>query len=286
MLISVIMAVYNADVDEFRDCLRSLLSQTYRDFELIIINDGGDEYFFKDIPELTEFHRCKLVHLGRNSGLATALNVGILEAEGEYIARMDADDICLPDRFEAQVSFLEKNPSVDIVGSWAKCFCGSKRTIRTYTSHNKIFLQSLFNSPMVHPSVMGRRAVFMLKYNESLRKAQDYDLWCRAFSSGFKFSNINKVLILYRVRGVSNASKEQVEFAECIRAKHISGIRFLSDIERSSLIVVANRFIAKRKVNSIALLRACFSLSSFFGNRLFVFYLIFLNYAKYSLKRG
>lgn len=285
MILSVVMAVYNPDLNELKLCLSSLLNQTFNDFELVLVNDGGEKTIFEGIEEVGRFKKCKIINLEKNNGLAAALNVAVSESSGVYIARMDADDICARTRFEVQLSFLRHNKDVDIIGSWAKCIGSSKKIIRTRLKHNEIFMQSFFNSPMVHPSVMGKRSIFELRYDESLRKAQDYELWCRALNSGFRFANINKVLLLYRVRCGSNSSAAQIYTAEKIRANHIRKIDFLGEAEKKTLLKLANRFIVRKELSLFDLMKVCASVFGGLGWPLFALRLFFINYLKYLVKR-
>src|SRR3989338_10709157 len=114
--ISVIMSVYNG-MPYLPEAVKSILNQTYKNFEFIIIDDASTDQSTKYLRFLKD-KRIKLIKNSKNLGLAASLNKALKFAKGEYIARMDADDISLPKRFEKQVKFFKKHPSVDICGTW------------------------------------------------------------------------------------------------------------------------------------------------------------------------
>ena len=116
--ISVVMPAYNAE-KYITEAIDSILFQTFKDFEFIIINDASTDST-KDIIESYKDPRIKLVNNEQNKGVAKSLNIGISVACGKYIARMDADDIALPERFQKQFDFMEQHPNIDVCGSWAK----------------------------------------------------------------------------------------------------------------------------------------------------------------------
>ncbi len=201
-LISVVMPVYNGE-RYVADAISSILGQTLGDFEFIIVNDGSTD---KTESVVMSFSDPRIVYVdnGENLGLSRSFNIGIHAARGTYIARMDADDISAPKRFERQVRFLEKRPHVDIVGSNMRFIDESGRERGMHhrqIDHIGIKFSSLFSTPMMHPTIMGRAAVFKhYRYDERLSNSEDYELWSRLlFETPTHFANINEPLLFYRI---------------------------------------------------------------------------------------
>lgn len=202
--ISVIMSVYKEPVEWMKQAIDSILEQTFKDFEFIIVNDNPsreenshilNKYILKD-------NRIKLIINDTNIGLTKSLNKAIVEAKGDYIARMDADDISINNRFEIQSDFLDENPDIVVCGSNAETLdengkIGGK--IITYQNDEEIKAMMLFQSPIIHPVAMFRRIIAgnTIRYDEHYTCAQDYALWASLLS--FKMANIPQILIQYRL---------------------------------------------------------------------------------------
>ncbi|MFI8378751.1 glycosyltransferase family 2 protein [Leeuwenhoekiella sp. NPDC079379] len=196
-LISVLLPVYNA-ANFIEESVQSILNQTLGDFELLIIDDCSTDSTLKVI-ESFEDSRIFLYRKKINSGYTESLNWGITNSRGKYIARMDADDISLPTRFEKQIRFLEENPDVAICGTDAKVIGGDLK-FNYPSSNEEIKINLLFGSSLVHPTIMGRREVFLeYSYDTSKEPAEDYDLFTRLAVSGKKMANIPESLLVYRV---------------------------------------------------------------------------------------
>lgn len=199
-LVSVILSVYNG-AKYLNDAIASILGQTYSNFELIIINNGSTDGSAEIIADFTD-SRIRM-YSQDNSRLAAALNRGISLAKGEFIARQDADDIALPERFEKQVAFLEINPDCGLVGTWAMILEEERETDRSHKhSSENLALQFelLFDNPFVHSSVMIRASVFekVSPYSTSEdRQPEDYELWSR-IAREFEVANIPDALQVYR----------------------------------------------------------------------------------------
>lgn len=201
-LISVLMPVYNAE-KFVGEAIESVLKQTCADFEFIIVNDGSTDGSLKIIKSF-EDPRIVYVDNGRNRGLAASFNIGIDKAQGKYIARMDADDVCLKERFEKQLSLLEKKPQIGIVGSSIIIVDENGRKMAVHyrpRTHKAVKFGSLFSTPMYHPTVMGRSEIFKSHhFNETFSNSEDYELWSRLlFQTDVKFANITEPLLKYRV---------------------------------------------------------------------------------------
>lgn len=197
--VSVLMPVYNAGQYIAR-AIESILWQSYRDWELILINDGSTDDSESIICQY-EDERIFYLKNEKNLGLIKTLNKGIDYCHGEYIARMDADDIALPDRFGQQVSFLDKHPEYLMCGTNAAVIDNNERRtgkIRNLTTNDYLQINLLFSPPFVHPSVMIRTETLKNnRYDEAFRHVEDYELWCRIARLG-KVANIGKDLLEYR----------------------------------------------------------------------------------------
>ena len=201
-VISIIMPVLNGE-KYLAEAIGSILNQTFTDFEFIIINDGstdGTEGIIKSFDD----QRIVYIDNGKNLGLAASFNIGIDAAKSKYIARMDADDISLPERFAEQFSFMERKPHVGIIGSSIILINekGEKITIHKRPGrHLEIKYSSLFSTPMYHPTVMGRAEVFKsYHYQETFSNSEDYELWSKLlFNTDIKFVNITDPLLKYRI---------------------------------------------------------------------------------------
>lgn len=197
--ISVVLPVYNAS-KYLLEALESISNQTFKDWELIAINDGSTDNSLKILTDYAKKEPRLKILSRENKGIAKTLNEGIKLARGNWIARMDADDICFPERFEEQLKCL-KDTSADICGTWYEMFDGNQTRISKFPiNHDEVAFCTLFSTPMAHPTVTGKRKVFLeFLYDETLDCAQDYDLWCRMLSNNIKITNVAKVLLKYRV---------------------------------------------------------------------------------------
>lgn len=198
-LISVVLPAYNCE-KYISKAVESILCQTYEDFELIIIDDGSTDNTLSILNRFANLDaRIKLVSRA-NKGLVNTLNEGISLSRGKWIARMDGDDISLPHRFEAQLLWLHSH-NADICGSWVRLFGpGVNRIIRYPDSNQANLMQLLFGTCFAHPSVLMRAdLVKKLSYDNTRDcAAEDYDLWVRGAMAGWRMTNVQEVLLLYR----------------------------------------------------------------------------------------
>ena len=197
-LVSVVLPVFNGEA-HIGEAVRSVLAQTVTDFELLIIDDGctdGTARVLSGFPD----RRLRIIPLAGHQGLVAALNRGMQESRSMFIARMDADDVCLPRRFERQIAFLEAHPDVDICGTWTR-HAGDRRGVRRLpvdTEH--IRARMFFGGAMDHPTVMMRRAFAEangLVYRDDFASAEDLDFLTRAADVG-RLANVPEVLLVYR----------------------------------------------------------------------------------------
>lgn len=227
-LVTIILPVYNCE-RYLKESLHSIINQTYNMMEIIVINDGSTDSTERIISDFLSDDR--IIFINReNRGLVYSLNEGIKLAKGEYIARMDADDIAEINRIELQVAFLEKNPDVSILGTRVNLINESGNHVGVChrpVSHSKIMTYFIYGSPIAHPSV-----VFNMKnirkedlyYSDNAYPAEDLELWLR-LSNSYNFCNMKERLLKYRLNsiGVSNSNKnKQIEKSTIIRKSHFS----------------------------------------------------------------
>jgi len=218
------MPVYNSQ-KYLREAIDSILSQTFSNFELIIIDDGSNDNSKKIIKSYKD-KRVKLIENDRNMGIGFSLNLAIKNSSGEFIARMDADDISISKRLQLQYDFLKKNKSFGICGSWYKNFGSSHKLHKTIPFPDYIKCYLLFDCVMGHSTVMIRKSVLSdnnLLYDEKFRKSQDFDLWVK-LSYLTKFHNIPKVLLKYRVHSKQIGSLRNSFYSDKTRKKQSQNI--------------------------------------------------------------
>lgn len=200
--VTVLMAVYNGE-SYLREAIDSVLNQTFQDFEFLIINDGSNDSTWEILNSYND-PRIQLVNNDRNLGLTRSLNKGLELAQGEFIARQDADDISEPERLVEQIAFLETHPEVALVGTWYKEIDAQGKLIgNTELPCNCIQIRwhILFYCPFVHSAVMLRKSIVLEQigfYNEALTYSMDYELWYR-IARKLPIANLNKFLVRLRV---------------------------------------------------------------------------------------
>jgi len=198
--VSILMCVYNGK-EYIRESIESIICQTFNDFEFLTINDGSTDNTEEIILKYSDNDkRINLINNTTNLGISKSLNRGLEIAQGEYIIRMDADDISLPDRIKKQIEFMDKNPDIGFSGSSVEAF-GAHSNIWSYPVKSELIkIELLFRSCFAHPSIIFRRELFKkynLTYDSDYPSAQDYRLWVQAIQY-FKASNIDEVLLKYR----------------------------------------------------------------------------------------
>lgn len=201
--ISVIMGVYNGE-KYIREAIESILNQTYKEFEFIICDDGSSDNTTKIINEYKEDDdRIVLIENKSNKGLAASLNRCLNYASGKYVARMDSDDVAIINRFEKQLQFLEKNPHFSFVGSGANLFdekgIWGMRQPTPDLSRENIFKYH----PVLHPTTMIRKEVLDIVNGYTVEaytyRTEDYDLWCKIYWNGYVGTNLEEILLNYRL---------------------------------------------------------------------------------------
>jgi glycosyltransferase involved in cell wall biosynthesis len=211
--VSVLMAVKDGE-KYLREAVESILAQTFSDFEFIIIDDGSTDETAQILYGFSD-SRLVLLRNEKSLGLTKSLNLGLKLAAGEYIARMDADDLSLPGRLDTQVKYLDAHPKVDVLGTAVTLIDEQGNLVQnTYfpKGHDLITWHLCFSNPIVHPSVMMRRPTILLHhgYDECFSRSQDYDLWWRISFDG-KLENLEDIHLLLRKHSLQVSSKDYEE---------------------------------------------------------------------------
>lgn len=227
MKISLLMSAFNND-QYLRMAIESILNQTFSDFEFIIINDGSTDITAKILASYND-PRMNIVNNEANIGLTKSLNKGLNLSQGEYIARMDADDISMPYRLEKQVAFMDTHPEIGVCGSWARIFGNHSGLITLPNDNNSIKCRMLFQNSLIHSSVIIRKGIiekYNLAYDEQYPKAQDYAFWLTCLQYTL-LANIPDTLVGLRFHKeqISISSiDEQNMVAQGIRQKLINNL--------------------------------------------------------------
>ena len=212
-IISVVIPVYNAERYILK-ALRSVCEQTYQNLEIIVLDDGSTDNS-KKIIETIEDKRIKLVSRD-NRGLIATLNEGISLSSGDYIARMDADDICLANRFAKQLEYLQSQTKVGVVFTGIEYINANGDAIRKKTSNETRKIESvefLFGCPVCHPTAMFNMNVLAkcdIQYDPDFDKTEDYELWTRLLNIT-QIGILSEVLFQYRIHSESITSKSSTE---------------------------------------------------------------------------
>lgn len=206
-MFSVLMSVYWKDSPQyFREALESVFDQTLMPQEVVLVKDGALNGGLDQIVEefvQTYPSTIKVIALERNHGLGYALGVGMQSCSFEFVARVDSDDICFPDRFETQVAILKANPQIDILGAWIDEFEGNKEnvlSIRKVPEDNaEILAFSKYRCPFNHPSVMLRKSSVLKCGNyQPYGTFEDYLLWMKMLKQGCVGYNVQRSLVYFR----------------------------------------------------------------------------------------
>lgn len=197
--VTVLLPVFN-DEKYLDQSIDSILNQSYTDFEFLIINDGSTDSTLKILEKFSD-ERIKVINNPSNQGLVFSLNLGLDLAIGEFIIRMDSDDISLPERIQKQVDFMESNPEIVICGT--NRFVIGKEGFGTEVqlTPSELVSISIFNSPLVHPSVCIRKSFlekYQLKYDSNFVHAEDTALWLEIIKKGGLIHVFNERLLGYR----------------------------------------------------------------------------------------
>lgn len=230
--ISVLMSVYNTNHQYLRMAIESILTQTFKNFEFLIIDDNSTDGSLEIIKEYKQKdNRIVLIENKNNIGLTKSLNKGLAISKGKYIARMDADDISLPRRLERQFKWMEENTHISVLGSFV--FINKKAGLinRGFNENPEIDkIQMLFrNAGVSHPTAFFRKSFLdehNIKYDESIKKSQDYAIWYECINNGGVIGRLSEILLFYRIHNgqISAASHEQMECSNMVTKKVLTAL--------------------------------------------------------------
>ena len=200
-VVSVLMPVFNGE-KYLAEAIESILNQTFDDFEFLIINDGSTDGSAAILERYRQRDQRIRVYDQSNQGLVASLNCGLELAQGEYVARMDADDISLPERLAKQVGFMEAHPDAGVCGTWVELIGERTGEVWRYSTDDAtIRCRLLFESALAHSTVIMRRELFVktgLYYDSAYKHAEDYALWVKSAHCA-KLANLPEMLLLYRL---------------------------------------------------------------------------------------
>jgi len=229
---SILISVYKHEKAAYlKECFDSILQQTLPPTEIILVEDGQltEELYAAIEEECQRFNNIIRVPLEKNCGLGIALNKGLEACHYDIIARMDTDDICLPDRFEKQWNFLNDHPDIDVLSAWITEFVdvpSNKVSIRSLPEqHDEIYEFGKTRNPINHPAVMFRKhAVEAVGSYQPAPLFEDYFLWARMLQANHRFHNIQEPLLLFRRssammkrRGGQQYARHEIDFQKKIR---------------------------------------------------------------------
>lgn len=221
-LVSVLMPVYNAGA-YLESAIKSVIDQTFQDFEFVIVNDGSTDNSEQIIQSFKDL-RIRLERNPQNMGLIYTLNRGLELCKGKYIVRMDSDDISLPTRIEKQIAWLEANPEYGLLGSWFEDFGDEieSRVIKYSSSNDEIRVRHLYQNHVAHPTAVIRSSVIYqnkLSFDSEYIHGEDYNFWV-TIADYCKLSNYPEVLVRKRdhIRNISNMFASTMQ-STCTKVK-------------------------------------------------------------------
>lgn len=212
MKVTILLPVYNSE-KYIKECLDSIMQQTFSDFEILIINDGSTDRTPQIIDSIKD-NRIRVIH--RPHGFIESLNFGLAVSKGEYIARMDADDIMMPNRIESQVRLLDEKPEIAVCSSWVQLYGDDYEGKVIRKGHGRLFapyLSLLEGNFICHPATMIRKNFLIdhhIKYKDYIH-AEDYKFWCDIALAGGQFWIITEELLKYRISADQISSKYNKE---------------------------------------------------------------------------
>jgi len=266
--VSVVMPVYNAE-KYLCDAIESILKQTFHDFEFIIIDDGSSDSTSSILNNNYNDKRIVYVKNDENKGIVYSLNRGLALSKGKYIARMDADDICIATRLAEQVKFLDTHPDIDICGAYVQMFSdfGLGEVCKYPILSEEIKGALVFNNVFAHPVVMMRHATLLehgIQYNEKFLNAEDFGLWSSMLEFG-GYANLPKVLLHYRVSNTSISAlmpkrimkgrikvmSSNFNLFDIPNPEHLAELCLSENLSQSDFVEIINRLNDMRMANNI-----------------------------------
>jgi glycosyltransferase involved in cell wall biosynthesis len=225
--VSILVPSFNEAPATITESLLAIRNQTFRDFECLVIDESTDPAKAAAIQtECALDPRFRYIHPDSRLGLAGSLNLGLATANGALIARCDADDVCLPNRLDLQVQFLQEHPNIGILGGTMDIIDETGRTTghRGYPlKHDDIARTMMLTNAMAHPTVMFRRDLpeRFGPYDPTFRFSEDLELWLRWLNAGVRFANLPQTLLKYRQQ-VTTRSIDHWRFNLLARRRHYS----------------------------------------------------------------
>ncbi len=209
-LISVLLCAYNSE-KFIEEAIESILSQTFRDFELVIVLDAPTDNTRKKVRAFKD-SRIRLIENAQNLGLTRSLNVGLKYCRGTWVARQDADDVSFPHRLESQLRYLSQNPQTVLLGSAAKWINRSGKEIgevKVPSQWEEILWQFHFENPFIHSSIIFKKDLVLGLggYNENFKRTQDFELWSKIVPF-YPVANLKEALVKYRTHENSISSTQ------------------------------------------------------------------------------
>lgn len=238
-LVSVIIP-YNNVQNYIWESIESILLQSYKNFELILIDDGSYDQSYRIVQKYVD-KRIRHIRFNKNYGVAFSRNIGIDASKGKYIAFLDSDDRCYPNRLDWQVEFMESNADIGLCGTWVRTFGDKKSVIWRFAQNNKeLKARLLLDNPFATSSIMLRKKTISdneIYFNAQYKVAEDYDCWER-ISKYCDIQNIPEVLVEYRIHN-SQMSKEKKEImydtTKRIRERQLKQMGLIPSAEELSI---------------------------------------------------
>lgn len=218
--VSVLTPIYRTDASHLRECIESILNQTFTDFEFLILNDSPDATYLRDIVKSYGDKRIKYIENDHNMGISASRNKLLKMARGEYIAIFDHDDISVPTRLMQQVEFLDANPNIGVVSGFIQDF-GDKSSVRIVPEFDTDIKTAMTDWCCVwHTAAMVRKSVLddnNIEYEEFYSPCEDYRLWSRLMDVTH-FYNLQTVLVKYRTFENQTSARQQARMSRNHRA--------------------------------------------------------------------
>lgn len=209
--VSVLTPIYRTDASHLRECIESILNQTFTDFEFLILNDSPDATYLRDIVKSYGDKRIKYIENDHNMGISASRNKLLKMARGQYIAIFDHDDISVPTRLMQQVEFLDANPHIGVVSGWLQYFGDSNSIDKNPEWDTDIKICLTENCYVAHTAAMIRKSVLTdnnIEYEEIYSPAEDYRLWARLMDVT-NFHNLQTVLVKYRWLATNTTNRQK-----------------------------------------------------------------------------
>ena len=220
--VSVLLPLYNTKEEHLRECIESIFAQTFSDFELIIVNDSPDNTQLDTIVASYQDERIRYYRNDKNLGISATRNKMIDLAQGEYLAVMDHDDICMPTRFEKQVAYLDTHPHTGVLGTQAASIPAGK-VLQTPEYDIEIKLGLMWGCFIIHPTAMIRAAVLKqagARYESHYSPAEDHALFCRLIPHT-RFHNLPEELLTYRIHKTNTSRTQEDKMKKATEAVRV-----------------------------------------------------------------